>query len=78
MKHLQTGEQQFVICIRNDEYPASLEAFKVYQTLPDSVAAEHHQLRIIDESGEDYLYPDDYFVSIELPQIAREALQRAA
>ena len=70
--------QQLVICIRNDEYPASLEVRKVYQTLSDPLAAEHHLVRIIDESGEDYLYPDDYFMPIDLPQPIRAALQLAA
>ena len=61
-------ETQFVVCIRNEGYSASLELRKIYQVIPDARAAEHRLIRVIDESGEDYLYPVDYFVPIELPQ----------
>jgi hypothetical protein len=60
-----TTEQHFAICLCNNDYPASLDVRKIYQILPDTEAAKHHQLRVIDESGEDYLYPDDYFASIQ-------------
>jgi hypothetical protein len=73
-----SDEQLFAICIRNDDYPASLEVRKVYQVIPDPAATGHHLLRIIDESGEDYLYPEDYFVPIELPQPVRRAILPAA
>ncbi len=69
---------RFVICVSNKGYPASLERRKIYQILPDSVAATKHYLRVIDESGEDYLYPEDYFVSIELPLAIQTALARTA
>ena len=69
--------RELVICIRNDEYPASLEVRKVYEVIPDPMAAEHHLVRIIDESGEDYLYPDHSFMPIDLPQPIRIALQLA-
>lgn len=68
--HLDT---QFVVCIKNEDYPASLEVRKIYQVLPDTYANEHRLIRIIDESGEDYLYPVVYFVPIELPQAAEVA-----
>jgi hypothetical protein len=61
---------QFLICVKNDDYPASLEVRKVYQGVPDPVASARHYVRVIDESGEDYLYPEGYFVPIELPQAA--------
>ena len=61
-------ETQFVVCIKNEGYSASLELRKIYQVIPDARAAEHRLIRVIDESGEDYLYPVDYFVPIELPQ----------
>ena len=48
-------------CVRNGGYPASLELNKVYESLPDDAAEEHGLLRIVDESGEDYLYPKSYF-----------------
>jgi hypothetical protein len=71
-------EQEFAICIRNDEYLASLEVRKVYQVIPDPAASQHGYLRVIDESGEDYLYPEDYFVPIELPLPVRRAILPAA
>jgi hypothetical protein len=65
---------QFVICLKNDEYPASLEVRKLYQILPDALAASRHFVRVIDESGADYLYPESYFLPITLPQPVEEAL----
>ena len=58
---------EFVVCLRNDDYPVSLERHKIYQVLPDDDAAQDGDLRIVDESGEDYLYPKDWFVPIALP-----------
>lgn len=64
--------KQFAICINNSEYPASLDMYKVYRVLPDKQAEKHGDIRVIDESGEDYLFPADYFVLIQPPlQIAR-------
>jgi hypothetical protein len=71
-------EPQFVVCVKNTRYGASLELRKLYQVVPDDGAATHHQLRIIDESGEDYLYPADYFVAVDLPSAAEKAVLRAA
>jgi len=67
-------KQPFVICIRNDDYPASLEKRKLYIKLDDPEAEKHHYIRVIDESGEDYLYPEGYFVAIELPDETRRAI----
>ncbi|MEG3860974.1 hypothetical protein [Microcoleus sp. herbarium12] len=50
-------ETNFVVCINNQDYPAFLEVRKIYQVIPDNRAAEHQYIRVIDESGEDYLYP---------------------
>ena len=61
---------QFLLCVSNESYPASLEVRKVYQALPDPVAASRGFVRVIDESGEDYFYPSDRFVAVELPQAA--------
>jgi hypothetical protein len=69
---------RFVVCIKNEGYPASLELRKIYQVIPDARAAEHEYIRVIDESGEDYLYPADYFVPIELPQDVEEVFSLAA
>src|ERR1039457_1251039 len=71
-------EAQFVICVGNKGYPASLELRKIYQVIPDKAASRLHQLRVIDESGEDYLYPQDYFVSVQLPQAVERAVRRAS
>ena len=57
---------KFVICIANDGYEASLEQRKLYEVLPDNEAAKHGQLRIIDESGEDYLFPKRMFIEVAL------------
>jgi hypothetical protein len=57
-------EAQYVICVGNEGYPASLEVRKIYQIIPDKVAARLKQIRVIDESGEDYLYPLNYFVPV--------------
>ena len=70
-------EAQFVICIANKGYAASLELRKIYQVVPDKAASTLHQIRVIDESGEDYLYPEDFFVPVELPQAVERAVRRA-
>ena len=67
-----------VVCVKNDGYAVSLELRKLYVSLPDVQAAKHGQLRIIDESGEDYLYPEAYFVAVDLPQTVRRRVLQAA
>ena len=59
---------KFVICISNAGYEVSLEPRKLYQLIPDEVAAKHHQLRVVDESGEDYLFPESCFLTVALPE----------
>ncbi len=58
----------YVICIDNSDYPASLALHKVYRVLPDEDAALEGDLRVIDESGEDYLYPASSFVPVEVSE----------
>jgi hypothetical protein len=70
-------ERQFVLCLRNSGYEASLELRKVYAVVPDSTAAAHDQMRIIDESGEDYLFPRSLFATIKLPAALQRALLAA-
>jgi hypothetical protein len=70
-------EPRFVVCVKN-EGCEDLEIRKIYQVLPDEAAAEDNYLRVVDESGEDYLYPAKYFFPVELPQAAEEALISAA
>jgi hypothetical protein len=69
---------QLVICVKNDDYPASLEKRKIYEAIPDSDATKYNQIRIIDESGEDYLYPEEYFIPVTLPKNVEEAVIKAA
>ena len=67
-----------VICTRNEGYTASLERRKLYQVIADEEAAKHAQLRVIDESGGDYLYPARYFVRVQLPESIAQAVIEAA
>jgi hypothetical protein len=71
-------ETKFVVCIENKNYPASLEFGKIYRVVEDEKAAKHKMLRVIDESGEDYLYPENYFVDIKLPQTVEAAFMALA
>lgn len=71
-------ETNFAICISNKDYPASLEVRKIYRVLPDANGANHQMIRVVDESDEDYLYPSSYFIPIELPKAAIEALAIAS
>ena len=69
------GKQRgFVLCVRNGGYEASLERRKLYPMIPDPDAAANDQIRVIDESGEDYLFPKRLFVALELPAPVRRAL----
>jgi hypothetical protein len=68
LKRPALSQGRFVLCVSNNDYPASLELRKVYRVLPDRFAAKEKMLRIIDESGEDYLYPADNFVPISVPK----------
>jgi hypothetical protein len=70
--------KQLVVCIDNDGYEVSLEKRKIYVALRDPTADKHDLLRVIDESGEDYLYPKTFFREIELPQAVRKAVLAAA
>jgi hypothetical protein len=65
---------RFAVCIKNMDYPASLELYKIYRILPDDEAAKDEDVRVIDESGEDYLYPADYFVVIDVPKAVEQAI----
>jgi hypothetical protein len=75
---MKRAETRFVVCVKNKDYAASLELRKLYLVVTDETAAKVHQIRIIDESGEDYLYPKEYFVPVQLPQSAERAVKRAA
>jgi hypothetical protein len=70
--------KQLVVCIENEGYSTSLEKRKIYVALRDPAAEKHRLLRVIDESGEDYLYPKVFFREIALPQAIRKAVLAAA
>ena len=70
--------RHFAVCINNRGYPASLELHKIYRVLPDEGAAEDGDIRVIDESGEDYLYSADRFVEVDLPKPVRQSLLQVA
>jgi hypothetical protein len=67
----------FAICVNNSEYPASLELHKIYRVLPDEDAEQDGNLRVIDESGEDCLYPAGYFMMLDLPPDVQRVLLQA-
>jgi hypothetical protein len=67
---------RFVVCIENSGYPASLELHKIYRSVPDPSATREGDLRIVDESGEDYLYPAEWFVAVQVPRRVRTSLLR--
>ena len=66
---------EFVVCIDNADYHVALELHKIYRVIPDEESALDGDIRVIDESGEDYLYPSSYFVPIQLPQIVEESVR---
>ena len=73
MKH------KFLLCVDNEGYEASLEVRKLYERIPDKEADRHNQVRIIDESGEDYLYPSKFFASVKLSmQTKNRIVEKAA
>jgi hypothetical protein len=67
---------RYVLCVRNDEYPASLERLKLYRRIADARSERHGLIRVVDESGEDYLYPADFFRAIAIPKPVRRILSR--
>jgi hypothetical protein len=72
------SEASYVVCIDNTEYPSSLEPRKIYQRLPDPRAEKDGLIRIIDESGEDYLYASESFVPITVPEAVEKVFLGAA
>ena len=69
---------QLVICVKNKGYEVSLERRKIYVALLDADASKRKLLRVVDESAEDYLYPESLFLSVSLPQSTRKAVLSAA
>jgi uncharacterized protein YnzC (UPF0291/DUF896 family) len=71
---MNENARQFAVCVRNDEHEESLELRKIYEVLEDVSAEKHNMIRVIDEEGEDYLYPKDWFLLIQLPLNIEEAI----
>jgi len=78
MQKVKFAASRFVICVENKGYRASLEKRKIYVALPNAMALKHGQVRVIDDSGEDYLYPKSFFLPITIPQSLRKAILKAA
>jgi hypothetical protein len=74
----KSRSKQFVVCVNNDGHEVSLDTRKIYVALVDPAAAKLRMVRVIDESGDDYLYPKDMFRTVELPQAVKKALIAAA
>jgi hypothetical protein len=68
---------KYVLCLNNKGYEASLEKFKLYKAIIDTTGLKHNQIKVIDESGEDYYFPEDRFSTVELPRAARKVLATA-
>jgi hypothetical protein len=75
---MKAGNSKFVICTSNAGYEASLELRKLYELVPDPAADRLGQIRVIDESGEDCLYPPSLFVRVDLPAAVAKQLEQAA
>jgi len=73
----ESTQPRFAVCIENKAYPDDLKLRTIYQVLPDESAAKSNYIRVVDETGEDYLYPAEYFVLIEVPSEAQKALMEA-
>jgi hypothetical protein len=78
MANVPAKKKSFVICVQNEGYEVSLEKRKIYEAIEDQDAAKHQQLRIVDESGDDYLFPASFFVFVELPKPTQRAVFHAA
>jgi hypothetical protein len=77
MKRSRESSARFVVCIHNDGYAESLEVRKLYRVIPDAKAAKVAHIRVIDESGEDYLYPKDFFSPVRLTEPTKRTLASA-
>ena len=74
---MRAAKTDLVLCLRNKGYETSLERRKIYRAIPDRAAAVDDLVRVIDESGEDYLFPADFFVPVTLPQALRRRVLAA-
>jgi hypothetical protein len=74
MKKRRPASTRFVVCVRNTDYPESLELRKLYRVIPDSKARKVNHIRVIDESGEDYLYPKEFFAPVRISEPVKRSL----
>ena len=74
---MRATKSDLVLCLKNKGFEASLERRKIYRVLPDHAAAVEDLIRVVDESGEDYLYPADFFAAVQLPTALRRAVLAA-
>ena len=70
--------RRFAVCVKNDGYEAALERNKIYVVLPDRDAERDGDVRVVDESGEDYLYPAAWFIAVALPKAVEVSLLKAS
>lgn len=70
--------RRFAVCVKNDGYEAALERNKIYVVLPDHDAEKDGDIRVIDESREDYLYPAAWFIAVEVPKAVEASLLKAS
>ena len=78
MDKRKKDKSRFVVCIKNKDYPVSLELYKIYRVLSDEKASTTGDLRVIDESGDDYLFSSDYFIPIEVPDILQQVMSHVS
>ena len=78
MKQRSRARKRFAVCVENKGYRASLERWKIYHVIPDRDAETQHHIRVIDESGEDYLYPSEFFRLVDLPANLRRLYRAKA
>ena len=77
MNTIRCLKARFAICVDNSEYPVALDLHKLYRVIRDEDAKKDGDLRIIDESGEDYLFPADYFLLVDIPRRAAQSLNKS-
>jgi hypothetical protein len=78
MAERRKARRRFAVCVRNKGYAASLERNKIYVVRPDPQAEKDGDIRVVDESGEDYLYPAEWFVAVEVPKAVEASLLKAS
>jgi hypothetical protein len=74
MKNHKQKSAQYVVCLRNDGYPEALELRKLYRVIPDRKAQKVNHIRVVDESGEDYLYPRQFFAPVRISAPVKRSL----